>query len=108
MDDKLDYEEVQIKMLSSNVILDIPFNGQSGFTHRVIEALANGQKLITTNSNIKKEKITEPDQVQILDINQPILDSVWIKEKVVFPIDDYFNSFELSEWLKAVMVLPDV
>jgi hypothetical protein len=60
----LSFEEIQNHLLSSNVILDLPFQGQTGYTHRLIEALANGKKVITTNSNITKESFYNSKQIQ--------------------------------------------
>jgi hypothetical protein len=99
----LDYNETQNHLLSSNVILDLPIPGQKGYTHRVIEALANGKKIITTNSNIKKEFFFNPEQIHIIENQNPVFDDFWIKEKSEFRIDNYFLSLELSEWLKAIV-----
>ena len=99
----LNFEEVQSILLSSNVILDLPFNGQTGYTHRLIGALANGKKVITTNSNIRKEKFYNPEQVHILNAQYPEIDYKWIKERYEFKVDIFFLNLELSVWLKSVL-----
>jgi hypothetical protein len=99
----LSYEEMQLHLLCSNVILDLPFQGQTGYTHRLIEALANGKKIITTNSNIKKESFYSSKQIQIMDKQNPEVDCNWIKEKSTFPVNSYFLDLELSAWLKSII-----
>ena len=51
---------------NSKVILDIYNEGQSGLTMRTYEALGNYKKLITTNSNIKKEVYYNEKNIIIL------------------------------------------
>jgi hypothetical protein len=99
----LNFDEMQSHFLSSNVILDLQFGGQTGYTHRLIEALANGKKVITTNENIKNESFFNSDQIHIIDEQNPIIDFSWIKEKSVFPVDKYFLDLELSSWLKSII-----
>ncbi len=99
----LTYEEMQHHLLCSNVILDLPFHGQTGYTHRLIEALAKGKKVITTNSSVRNENFYNSEQIQIIDEQNPEIDCTWIKEKSTYPIDNYFLDLELSAWLKSVI-----
>lgn len=99
----LSYEVMHHHLLSSNVILDIPFMGQTGYTHRLIDALANGKKVITANLNIKKERFFNSEQIHFIDIQNPDIDCNWIKEKSTFSVDSYFLDLELSVWLKSII-----
>jgi hypothetical protein len=101
--ERLSHIEMQPYLLGSNVILDMPYQGQTGYSHLLIEALANGKKLITTNSDIIKERFYNPEQIHILDKNSIESDLDWIREKRTFKIDSYFNDFELSSWLKSII-----
>jgi hypothetical protein len=101
--ESLNYEEMQYILLRSNVILDLPYRRQTGYTHRLIEALANGRKVLTTNSNIRNESFYNPEQIHILDEKKPEIDNRWTKEKSAFPIESYFSGLELSEWLKSII-----
>lgn len=103
MANSLSYEEMQKKLLYSSVILDLPFQEQTGYTHRLIEALAYGKKVITTNSNITKENFFNQEQIHIIDIQNPEIDFSWVKRKSIFTIDDYFSDLELSTWLKSII-----
>jgi hypothetical protein len=59
------YEEYVDIISSSNVVLDIPFEGQSGLTMRTIETLAMGKKIITTNATIK-EYLDIPQEMYLI------------------------------------------
>ena len=63
----IDYGKVQELLLDSNVVLDLPYPGQTGYTHRLIEALANGKKVITTNTLVKNERFFNPEQIHLID-----------------------------------------
>ena len=93
--DSMSFEEVQQNFFSSNVILDLSYQGQAGYTHRLIEALANGKKVITTNSNIKNESFFDSEQIRIIDSQNTEIDSNWIKEKKTFAVDSFI--FKLND-----------
>jgi hypothetical protein len=99
----MSYMEMQMHLSNSNVILDLPYELQTGYSHRVVDALANGRKLITTNLNIINEKFFDPDQIHILDFANPEFDFQWIKEKKSYDNSGYFAGLELSEWLKSIL-----
>lgn len=103
INESLNHNEIQSSLICSNVILDLPYLGQSGYTHLLIEALANGKKVITSNDKILKEDFFNPDQIHFtIDFN---LDEEinWILKKQVFKIDNYFLNLELSQWLKSII-----
>ncbi|HKK43042.1 MAG TPA: hypothetical protein VJ963_11580 [Bacteroidales bacterium] len=98
--EEIGFELLQSEMSLANVILDLSFKGQSGYSHRLIKALASGKKVITNNRNIIKEQFYNKDQVMIIDEDNPIIDYNWIKERRHFEINKYFEGLELSEWLR--------
>jgi hypothetical protein len=101
--ESLDYYESQSHLLCSNVILDLPYQRQSGYTHRFIEALANGKKIITLNSNASKEDFYNPEQIHFLNNQNPEIDKKWVEERLTFPVSNYFSGLELTAWLKSVL-----
>ena len=100
--ESMDFDEVQSNLLRSNVILDLPFKNQTGYSHRLIEALANGKKVVTTNVNIRKEIFFNPEQIHILDDEYPDVNLNWIKNISEFAADSSFLNLELSNWLKSI------
>jgi hypothetical protein len=101
--ESIDYEKVQSIMHCSNVVMDLPFKSQTGYTHRFIEALAYGKKVLTTNTNVRKEIFYNPDQIHILDGQSPVFDINWIKQVSEFPIHSSFLNLDLSNWLKSIL-----
>ncbi|MBK7627814.1 MAG: hypothetical protein IPJ16_11610 [Bacteroidales bacterium] len=101
--DNLSFEEAQKTMQNSNVILDLPYSDQTGYTHRIIAALANGKKILTTNPGIVNESFFNQDQIHILNPDKPEIDIKWIKEKVGFCVNPYFNKLELKSWLNHIL-----
>jgi hypothetical protein len=99
----VNFLDMQSYFHDSNVILDLPYPGQTGYTHLLIEAIGNGKKVITTNERIRNEPFYCDDQIRIIDSKNPVLDCEWIKERRNFKIDDYFRSLELSEWLRSLV-----
>ena len=101
--ESIDFKEVRYHFLCSNVILDLPFQRQTGYSHRLIEALANGKKVITTNAGIKNEEFFNAEQIHIINLQNPEIDFKWVKKRSNFSIDKYFQELELSKWLKLLI-----
>ena len=99
----IEFIELQKELRSSNVIIDIPFASQTGYSHSLIGALGNGKKVITTNHLIQMETFYNPDQIKIISSDNPVIDLKWIKEKVDFPIQSNFDHLELGTWLKTLI-----
>jgi hypothetical protein len=97
------YQEMQNLLLCSNVVLDLPYTLQSGYSHRLIEALGNGKKIITTSKGLKSEQFYNSDQIRIIDIDNSEINFDWIKEKATYPISDEIKDLELSRWLKSII-----
>ncbi len=97
------FNEVQSRLKNSNVVLDLPYPKQAGYTHRLVEALPNGKKVLTTNRQITNESFFNPDQIHLIDPLNPVTIVSWIKEKAEFPVDNFFYDLELSLWLKSLL-----
>jgi hypothetical protein len=97
------HKRVRQMAAGSNVILDLPPKEQSGYTHRMVEALANGKKVITTNTFIKTEEFYNHEQIRIVDELNPEIDFLWVLERSVFPVNLNFRNQDLSKWLKSIL-----
>jgi hypothetical protein len=64
--------------LESKCILDVNIDN-AGIAYRIIKALANGNKVITTNKHIKDESFYSSDNICIIDKNNPVLDVEFLK-----------------------------
>lgn len=121
---RFDYKKLSFQSLTHNqiiniykncnYILDINHPGQKGLTMRTFETLGSGNKLITTNQDIKKYNIYKSGNILVIDRNNVKLDiDFFNKEYQEFDtedlyamsldgwIDDLFSSHEnsLSKWM---------
>lgn len=85
----------------SRAVLDVTNHEQSGLTMRVIENIAIGKKLVTTNINIKNEPFYNKNQVFLLgednmnDLKEFIYRDIEIKEHPELMLDS---------WLKKIFL----
>jgi hypothetical protein len=104
----IDLHTVQTILNKSNVIVDIPFPEQNGFSHRLVQALALGKKVLTTSKNIRNESIYNPAQIRILDLDNPYCEKDWICEQNSFPISEKLQNCELSDWINSMIDVEDI
>lgn len=65
--DKLSRREVAERFRQSQGVFDLQRTGQSGLTMRTFEVLASGAVLVTTNAQVRREPVFDPDWVVILE-----------------------------------------
>lgn len=63
----ISYKEYIDIISSSRVVVDMPYEGQSGLTMRTVEALAMGTRLITTNESISQYDDISPCSYLIIN-----------------------------------------
>ncbi len=81
----------------SNTVIDLPGQIQTGLTMRTIETIAIGKKLITTNENIKKERFYNPDYINVIDKNNPVIDINFINKNINNNIN--VDNYSIYFWL---------
>ena len=96
----LSLEQVDKIFNQSKVILDLNHNNRQGMTINCITAIAKGKKLITTNKDIKNEDFYSPENIYIIDENNPILNIEFFKNEPQ-PID--LSHLRLDNWLKYIL-----
>jgi hypothetical protein len=101
--ESLSFDQYQILSGNSNIILDLPYEKQWGYTHRMIDAIGHGKKVITSNRNIINESFYNPDQIYIIETEKPILNKNWLMGKNEFHPDEYLKKMELSEWINSII-----
>lgn len=87
-------------MDESGCILDTDRGSQCGITARAIWALAKGKKMITTNPHFKEEPFYNPNQISIIDRENPVLDIDFIRSKDSFSVSSYFDGLRIDNWVK--------
>jgi hypothetical protein len=87
--------------IQSRCIIDLPYPEQTGSTHRVIQALAHGKKIITTNQSIKSESFYNPDYINIQSVDNFSIDWKWLDQPITSTID--MNSLRIDNWLTTLL-----
>lgn len=99
MTSRLPYSEYMNILQSSNVVLDIAHPKQSGLTMRTIETLAQGKKLLTTNSDIKSYAFNKK-QYMVLDPSSDI-DYVFLRNHNLELSD--MSNFTLERFVEELL-----
>jgi len=110
----VDLSKLRLKSLSlndiltlyeeSNVVLDIHHPDQKGLTMRTFEAVGAKRKLITTNEEIRKFPFCTPNNVYILDRNNPRLDMSFFDSPYQEIAEDLYRRLSISGWLYNLFV----
>jgi hypothetical protein len=85
---------------SSIAVLDIEHHEQTGLTMRTLEALAGGNKLITTNQSIKDEPFFDENMILVIDRENPVLDKdFFLRPHIKLELEKY----EIKRWLDVLV-----
>lgn len=105
--DGLSFKKVIDIIKHSKIIIDIQHIKQSGLTIRTIEMLGAKRKLITTNNNVMEYDFYTPNNILIVNRENPILD---FKDKDDFFYSDFmeideaiYNNYSVSGWLNEII-----
>jgi hypothetical protein len=88
----------------SKVLLDINRLGQAGLTFRVFESLGLEKKLITTNSDIKNYDFYNPNNILIIDENNPVVPADFFKNEYEKIPDSILHKYTLEGWTEIVIL----
>jgi len=95
--------EVQNITLSSKCILDTDREIQTGFTPRLLWALASGKKIITTNAALKETPFYNVRQIRIIDRDNPVIDTDFIKNDEKFECPASLEQCRIDNWVKIIL-----
>ncbi|MGZ6539902.1 MAG: hypothetical protein ACXVEB_16115 [Bacteroidia bacterium] len=98
-------KEVAAIIASSFVTIDIEHPSQVGLTIRTFEVLGVRRKLATTNSSIKDYDFYDPQNILVLDRNNPVIPEDFFKtEYKELPANLYYK-YSLKGWVDEVLSL---
>lgn len=87
----------------SKVLLDIHRDGQIGLTFRIFESLALEKKLITTNHDIKNYDFYNPNNILIIDKNNPKIPVSFFENEYVKIPESIYQKYTVEGWINNVM-----
>lgn len=97
---KMPLSQVNEVQSSARVLLDINHTNRQGMTINCITALATGKKLITTNARIKEESFYNPNNIYIINEENPVLD-IHFFESEVGKMD--MTHLRMDNWLLHIL-----
>lgn len=95
-------KEILEKISNSKVIIDIQHPKQTGLTMRTIEMLGIKKKLITTNKDIVNYDFYNPNNIKIIDRENPILDIDFIKSTYLEVESKVYEKYGIEKWLEEI------
>lgn len=99
----LPFTIVQDSFFKSRAIIDMEHPNQTGLTMRTFEAIGARKKLITTNSNIKNYDFYNPNNIHVIDRNNPHIPLEFLKTPyITLPPSTYYQ-YSLSGWIDNVL-----
>lgn len=87
----------------SRIIIDIQHPKQTGLTMRTIEALGARRKLITTNSNIKNYDFYRPENIYVIDRQNPKIDINFMKTDYIELDSKIYQKYSISGWINDIL-----
>ena len=86
----------------SRIILDAQHPKQTGLTMRTLETLGAKRKLITTNTYVKEYDFYRPQNILVVDRNNPIIPQDFVESEFEELPSDIYNKYSLDSWLKTI------
>lgn len=87
-------------MRDSDIVVDINHPGRQGLSMNAILGIVSGKKLITTNYRIIEEDFYNPNNILVIDEQNPVIPMSFVKSEVI-PYD--MSYLRLDNWLKYVV-----
>lgn len=86
----------------SNIIIDVQHPNQTGLTMRTIESVGAQRKLITTNAHIREYDFYNPNNILIIDRNNPIVPNSFVETPYQELPTEIYTKYSLKSWLKTI------
>ena len=97
------YTKMLEYMLRTKCAVELETSGQTGLTTRPIECIATRTKIITTNQNIKKYSLYNPNNVLVVDINNPEISKEWINSPYKDLPEEIRDYYTLTRFVKDIL-----
>lgn len=92
---------------SSAAVLDFQHPNQTGLTMRTIEMVGAQRKVLTTNTCVKKYDFYRPQNIAVIDRENPVIDSDFFSQPYSPLPAAIYEKYSIDGWLKDVFSVPD-
>ena len=86
----------------SKAVLDVQHPMQTGLTMRTIEMIGAERKLITTNSAVKRYDFYNPNNIFVIDREDPVVEQSFISTPYEPIPQDLYHKYSLDGWLDYI------
>ena len=86
----------------TKALLDIEHPQQAGLTMRTLEALGARRKLITTNRAVLEYDFCHPNNILVIDRNNPTIPDDFLDRPYVDPPKHVYERYSLNRWVSEV------
>ncbi|WP_162127586.1 hypothetical protein [Flavobacterium phycosphaerae] len=100
---KVSLEEMTKLIAASKTLLDINRHGQKGLTFRVFESLGLEKKLITTNPEIVTYDFYNPNNILVVDEENPSIPADFFKNEYEKLPEPLYYKYTLEGWVDQVV-----
>jgi hypothetical protein len=102
---KIPHIEVLSKIENTEIMIDIVRKKQTGLSFRVFESLAYQKKLIINNPNIKNYVFYNPNNILVIDENNPQILPNFLETKYEPLEESIYQQFTINAWVETVFEL---
>lgn len=99
----LPFEKLYKIYADSKCIVDVENRGQHGLTMRSIEILGLKRKFITTNRDIVNYDFYNPNNILVIDRDNPIVDRNFFETPYVELDENIYQKYSLTNWILEVL-----
>jgi hypothetical protein len=90
------------KIKESVAVLDVQHPNQTGLTMRTLEMLGASKKLVTTNKHIVEYDFFNPQNIAVIDRDNPKIDNSFFKTKFTEVDSEIRERYSISGWLLEI------
>lgn len=90
-------------MSESRAILDVQHFTQNGLTNRTLEAMGSCIKLVTTNEEVKYYDFYNPNNICIIDRENPHIDLEFLRSPYEEVKKEIYDKYSLKSWLENIL-----
>lgn len=98
----LEKQKILDIILQSHCVLDIQRDVQTGLTMRCVEVLGAKRKLITTNKDVVNYDFYDPNNILVIDRNDPTITNDFIKSPFQEIDDKVYKNYSLFNWVSEI------
>lgn len=102
---RTNFEEIKKHFEEAEIIIDLVRDHQTGLSFRFFEAMAYQKKLITTNADVATYDFYDPNNILIVDRENPEIPDSFLRSQYVPLPESIYNKYTLETWVNTVFSL---